>query len=93
MVHQGIERWDGAQAQLDWEALSPTKISAVPMLSSVGARSFHPNLALIPVDALPISPPHHGLPHSFASHPSRCRFAVRSTTTDDPARQTTTPEE
>ncbi len=20
MVHQGIERWDGVQAQLDWEA-------------------------------------------------------------------------
>jgi hypothetical protein len=47
MVHQGIERRDGVQAQLDWEALSLAKISAVPMLSSVGARSSHPNRLLI----------------------------------------------
>ena len=47
MVHQGIERRDGVQAQLDREALSLAKISAVPMLSSVGARSSHPNRLLI----------------------------------------------
>jgi len=68
MVHQGVERWDAAHAQLDWEALSLTKISTVPTLSSVGARSSHPNAQRIPVDALERLLPNDVRQYSSGSH-------------------------